>query len=314
MITSLATRCLGVLGVTCLVGAAAVACTGAGAAAVAPHATRLSTAPAPSPSPSPSDKPPVVVILMENHEYGSLAGAASAPYLNGTLIPSGTLFTNYYAVSHPSLPNYLALTVGDTCGKDGTDTARPLCTMPSVWGQMSAAGITAREWAENESANCSYASDGTGRYAIRHDSYAIVADSRVLATCGDLTTGIGTTAPGLAPLASALATARPPAYSFVTPNLCDDMHDCSVSAGDSWLAANVPLLLHAGALVVVTFDEGSTDTNGGGHVLTVEAGSGIPAGARDGTFYTHYSLLAGIERYFGLPLLADARAATPLPL
>jgi hypothetical protein len=314
MITSLATRYLGLLGVTCLVGAAAVACTSAGAAAVAPHATRLSTARASSPSPSPSDKPPVVVILMENHEYGSVAGAASAPYLNRTLIPSGTLFTNYYAVSHPSLPNYLALTVGDTCGKDGTDTARPLCTMPSVWGQMSAAGITAREWAENESANCSYASDGTGLYAIRHDSYAIVADAEALASCGDLTTGTGTPAPGLGPLAAALASAAPPAYSFVTPNLCDDMHDCSVAAGDSWLAANVPALLKAGAVVIVTFDEGSTDTNGGGRVLAVEAGPEVPAGARDGTFYTHYGLLAGIEQYFGLPLLANARRATPLPV
>jgi hypothetical protein len=92
------------------------------------------------------------------------------------------------------------------------------------------------------------------------------------------------------------------------------MHDCSVAAGDSWLAANVPALLKAGAVVIVTFDEGSTDTNGGGHVLAVEAGPGVPAGARDGTFYTHYGLLAGIEQYFGLPLLANARTATPLPV
>jgi len=78
------------------------------------------------------------------------------------LIPSGTLFTSYYAVSHPSLPNYLALTVGNDMRKDGTDTVIPLCTEPSIWTQMSAAGITAREWAESESANCSYTSDGRG--------------------------------------------------------------------------------------------------------------------------------------------------------
>jgi phosphatidylinositol-3-phosphatase len=256
----------------------------------------------------------VVVILMENHEYGDIVGSASAPYINGTLIPSGRLFTNYYAVSHPSLPNYLALTVGDTCGKDGSDMVSPLCTQPSIWGQMGAAGITAREWAENESANCSYASDGTGRYATRHDSYAVVADAESLATCGDLTTGANAAAPGLAPLAAALASANPPAYSFVTPNLCSDMHDCSISTGDSWLAANVPALLHAGAVVIVTFDEGTTNTNGGGHVMAVEAGPGIPAGGRDGTFYTHYSLLAGVEGYFGLPLLANARTATLLPV
>ena len=294
MITSLATRCLGVLGAACLMGTVVIA----------PARADVATA----------DMPAVVVILMENHEYGSIADAAKAPYLNGTLIPSGRLFTNYYAVSHPSLPNYLALTVGDTCGKVGTDTVRPLCTRPSIWGQMSAAGITAREWAENESDNCSYASDGTGLYAIRHDSYAIVADAQALPSCGDLTTGTGMPAPGLAPLAAALASATPPAYSFVTPNLCDDMHSCSIATGDAWLAANVPALLKAGAIVIVTFDEGSTGTNGGGQVMTVEAGPGIPAGAQDGTFYTHYGLLAGIEQYFGLPLLANAQTATPLPV
>jgi hypothetical protein len=88
--------------------------------------------------------------------YSVVGDTTDAHYINNTLIPSGTLFTNYYAVSHPSLPNYLALTVGNTCGKDGTDTVTPLCTEPSIWTQMSAARITAREWAENESANCSH--------------------------------------------------------------------------------------------------------------------------------------------------------------
>jgi phosphatidylinositol-3-phosphatase len=335
MIRRRALRFLGLL--TVLTSASLVAAAVAATTHVGPRQQQLTAAvshpcrsvkhcPSPSPSPSPSlspsptatptptRKPPVVVILMENHEYGSVVGSASAPYLNGTLIPSGRLFTNYYAVSHPSLPNYLALTVGDTCGKDGSDTVRPLCTQPSIWGQMSAAGITAREWAENESANCSYASDGTGRYAERHDSYAIVTDAESLTQCGDRTTGTGTAAPGVAPLATALTSTQPPAYSFVTPNLCDDMHDCSVSAGDSWLAANVPLLLHAGAIVIVTFDEGTTSTNGGGHVMAVEAGPGIPAGGQDGTLYTHYSLLAGIENYFSLPLLANARTAAKLPV
>jgi len=257
----------------------------------------------------------VVVILMENEESSSIVGnTTSAPYITKTLIPSGTLFTSYYAVSHPSLPDYLALTVGDTCGKDGTDTVIPLCTEPSIWTQMSAAGITAREWAESESANCSYTSDGTGLYAQRHDSYAMVADAEALSTCGDLTTGTGSSSPGVAPLDAALASASPPAYSFVTPNVCDDMHSCSIRSGDSWLSANVPALLRAGADVIVTFDEGTSSTNGGGPVITVEAGLGVTAGAKNGTLYNHYSLLAGIEKHFGLPRLSNAQTATPLPI
>ncbi len=257
---------------------------------------------------------PVVVILMENHEYSAIVGSSAAPYINGTLIPHGELFTNYDAVAHPSLPNYEALTVGTTCGKVGTDNILPLCGQPPIWRQLHAAGVLGREWAENESANCSHVSDSTGKYKPKHDSYAIVADARALATCGDRTLGTGVTQPGVGKLVAALGSATPPAYSFVTPNLCDDMHNCSVSHGDGWLKANVPSLLAAGALVVVTWDEGSTNTGGGGHVATIEAGPGVVAGSRDGTTFTHYSLLAGVEDRLGLPLLGKAATATPLPL
>ena len=317
MITSLATRLLAVLGAACLVCTAcgtAVTRTAAASTSDTPPSGPTTTSLSPSRSPPPTGKRPVVVVLMENQEYGSVVGNSSTPYINRTLIPSGTLFTNYYAVSHPSLPNYLALTVGATCGKDGTDAVSPLCAKPSIWGQMSAAGITARQWAENESANCSYASDATGQYAQRHDSYSIVADAQALRSCGDLTLGTRSSAPGTGALVTALKSANPPAYSFVTPNLCNDMHDCSITTGDSWLSANVPGLLTAGADVIVVFDEGTSSTNGGGHVMAVEAGPGVSAGARDGTFYTHYSLLAGVEKHFGLPLLSNAHTATPLPI
>jgi phosphatidylinositol-3-phosphatase len=321
VITSRATRVLG-LAMICLIGTAcgsAVRSTDTATPdATGPaggHSAAATAARTPSSQRSSAHQPPVVVIFMENEESSSIVGnMAGAPYISKTLIPSGTLFTNYYAVSHPSLPNYLALTVGNTCGKDGTDTVTPLCAKPSIWTQMSAAGITAREWAENESANCSYTSDGTGQYAQRHDSYAMVADAEALPACGDLTTGTGSSSPGLAPLDAALASASPPAYSFVTPNVCDDMHSCPIRSGDSWLSANVPGLLRAGADVIVTFDEGTSNTNGGGQVMTVEAGPGVAAGAKDGTLYTHYGLLAGIEKHFGLPLLANARTATPLPI
>jgi len=322
VITSRATRMLR-LAMVCLIGTACgtavhstdTATPNATGLPGTPSAASTATSTPRSPPRSSTSHPPVVVILMENEESSSVVGnTTGAPYISKTLIPSGTLFTNYYAVSHPSLPNYLALTVGNTCGKDGTDTVTPLCTEPSIWTQMSAAGIIAREWAENESANCSYTSDGTGLYAQRHDSYAIVADAEALSTCGDLATGTGSSSPGLAALDAALASASPPAYSFVTPNLCDDMHSCPIRSGDLWLSANVPGLLRAGVDVIVTFDEGTSNTNGGGQVMTVEVGPGVAAGAKNGTLYAHYGLLAGIEKHFGLPLLSNARTATPLPI
>ena len=91
------------------------------------------------------------------------------------------------------------------------------------------------------------------------------------------------------------------------------MHSCPVRTGDRWLERHVPSLLRSGALVVVTFDEGTSSSGGGGRVVTVEVGPGVPH-ARDGSSFTHYGLLAGLERHFHLPLLGKAKSARRLPI
>jgi hypothetical protein len=91
------------------------------------------------------------------------------------------------------------------------------------------------------------------------------------------------------------------------------MHDCSIATGDNWLQARVPAMLAAGDTVVITFDEGSSGTNGGGNVYTVVVGSGVTARVDDAT-YNHYSLLRAIEDRYGLSPLNSAASATPLPL
>jgi hypothetical protein len=103
-------------------------------------------------------------------------------------------------------------------------------------------------------------------------------------------------------------------FTFVTPNLCSDMHDCSVSTGDSWLAGFLPQLLassqyRAGKTAVfVTFDEGSGDN----HIVTIVVAPAVHTGARSGTAYTHYSLLRTTEEMLGLGLLGNARSATSM--
>jgi hypothetical protein len=91
------------------------------------------------------------------------------------------------------------------------------------------------------------------------------------------------------------------------------MHDCSIATGDNWLAANVPPMLNAGATVVITFDEGSSNTGGGGNVYAAVDGPGIVPSVDTAT-YSHYSLLAGLELRVGVKLLGGAATATPLPL
>jgi len=109
-----------------------------------------------------------------------------------------------------------------------------------------------------------------------------------------------------------------PKVSFIAPNLCNDEHDCPISTGDTWLQANVAPMLANGATVVLTYDEGSSSagingTSGGGNIYTVVVGPGI-APSVDAGQYNHYSLLAAIERRFGLTRLGGAASATPLPI
>jgi len=115
--------------------------------------------------------------------------------------------------------------------------------------------------------------------------------------------------------------AKLPDLSFISPNICNDMHgsgsekwsNCGknrselIERGDRWLADRVPAMLANGAQVFITFDESDT-------LYAVAAGPGLEAGVTDDTPYTHYSFLAAVEDRFGLPRLGAAKAAKPLPL
>jgi hypothetical protein len=240
--------------------------------------------------------PPVVLIVLENHSYREIVGNHNAPYLNDRFIPSGKLYTNYWAITHPSLPNYLAMTSGTT-SHCRTDTCRPgRFTTNNVFHQLMNAGMHWRAYQEGMPSRCSRRD--SGRYVVRHNPPPYYRDLKHRpCPIADV--------PYPATLPSWLR-----AFTFVTPDACHDMHDCSVRVGDRWLRDHVPAFLHAGAIVVITFDEGS----GSNHVMTAVAGPGIAAGARSHVRLTHYSLLAGIETHFGVRPLHRARDARPLRL
>ena len=105
-------------------------------------------------------------------------------------------------------------------------------------------------------------------------------------------------------------------FSLVIPNMTNDMHTgtrvkTQIAAGDEWLHDNVPAMLDAGAEVIITFDEGNSTTE---HIVTLEVGGPAVPGSTDATAYTHYSVLAGLENHFKVPLVNGAQGATPLPL
>ena len=267
----------------------------------------------PTPVPSPTTTSPkpviphfskVIVILMENEEYSSIIGDPSAPYIN-SLAAVGALATQYYAVSHPSLPNYLALTGGSTFGVTTDCTPGPSCTGGrSVVEEMAAAGIGWRAYMQDMPEPCAQAD--SGEYAVHHNPF-VYYNGVVAGSCDNVVPG--------SQLLGDIAAGALPTFTWLTPNLCNDMHDCSVATGDAYLAGIVPLLLGTlgpdGALFLV-WDEGTSNTHGGGQVTMVAAGSGVKKGYRSSLPYDHYSLLRTIEDAWGLPQLGNSAAATPM--
>jgi hypothetical protein len=218
---------------------------------------------------------PVVLILMENHSYGQIAGSSSAPYLNG-FAHRGTLFTNMNAVSHPSLPNYLALTSGSTLGCTSDKCPTHSFRAKNIFEQFSAHGRSWRSWEESMPGRC--VRSNASPYAVRHNPAVYYTDLFPRA-CPKFDVPYPKSLPR-----------RLHGLTFITPNVCHDTHDCSVAVGDTWLRRHVPKLLKRGAIVVITYDEGE----GSNHVFCAARGPGIGQGVRRRASYTHKGLLAGI--------------------
>ncbi len=282
-----------------LAGAALGGC-GAGAQALPVQAH-------PSPVAALRGGPPahVAVIVMENHEYGDIIGSPSAPFINRLARRYG-LARAMYAISHPSLPNYLALTGGSTFGRTSDCTS---CTVgaTSVADQLQNAGISWRAYMEGLPHAC-YTGDFAGGYAKKHDPF--VYYTRLVANSSRCANSVVP----LAQLAVDVHARMLPRFIWITPNLCHDMHDCDVATGDRFLARLVPPLLHAlgrNGLLILTWDEGASDNGccrlaSGGHIVTIVAGPGARRGARMNGPADHYSVLQTIEDLLGLPRLRGA--------
>lgn len=231
----------------------------------------------------------VVWIWMENKSFGQVS---SAPYLSRLANGCGVA-TNYAAVAHPSLPNYLAATSGSDWGirDDADPSAHPLA-QPSIFGQTDW-----RSYEESMPSNCDRTSSGL--YAVKHNPAAYFTPLRAQCRKWDVPLG-------------ELQPARLPSFTFITPNLCNDMHDCPVGTGDAWLARWVPRILSGSdyrsgrTALFITFDEAEDRSN---RVVTVVVAPSTRPGTRSAARFTHYSLLKTTEDMLGLPHLGHAGAS-----
>jgi hypothetical protein len=245
----------------------------------------------------------VVWIVMENKQPAQL-DATNAPYINDLAAKCASA-TNFFAESHPSLPDYIAMTSGSTQGitDDAAPSSHPL-NVPSIFSQL---GADWRALAESTPSNCAHTDSGF--YAVRH--VPSVYYTNIAAECATQTV----------PLAD------PPdlsaRFTFVTPNVCDDMHSCQgsgdsaalVRRGDRWLAQWMPKFLDSAeyragrTAVFLTWDE--DDFKGTNQIATLVVSPSTPGGLRVATRYDHYSMLRTTEEMLGLPTTLGAAATAP---
>jgi phosphatidylinositol-3-phosphatase len=284
------------------------------AAAVAALVALPAGASRPSVAPHTSGYHHVIEVVMENLDYSS---ANSYPGYQ-TLAHEYASATNSYADAHPSLPNYLDLTGGSTFGIS-SDCTSCYVTANNLGAQLSAKHLSWDDFSEGVPGSCFLGSQ-SGLYAAKHNPFRYYNDiRRSRAMCHHLLT--------LNALTRDLRRAATlPKFSFVTPNLCHDGHDCSPSVAFSWLSGFVRSVTSSPGwrqqgLLIVTWDEGADgDTSsilpsgqvrgsgGGGHIATLLIAPGVKAGTVVTEPITHASLLASIESNFNLAYLRGAAA------
>jgi len=247
----------------------------------------------------------VVWIWFENHGYGAVIGSSAAPHINHRLVRGCGLATNYHALAHPSLPNYIAATSGlalDALGplRDDCNATGPCHTSaPSIFALAPSWGA----YAESMHKPCTHWF--TGAYAASHNP-AVYYTSLDACRTHDL---------GLPALRAALDSDTLPAFVFITPNMCDSMHNCSVATGDAWLWRIVQRLTASAAYrrgtmaVFVTWDESASDDSSE-HVATLVISPSTRPHTRSARPFDHYSLLRTTEEMLGIDrLLGEARRA-----
>lgn len=243
----------------------------------------------------------VQLVIFENKSYDSVIGSQQAPYIT-SLSKSWANMTQSFAITHPSQPNYLSLFSGSTQGVTG-DQCPVSFGVDNLGSELLAAGISFRGYAE------SMPSAGyTGCEAVPDSLPSGYLYMRKHVPWADFTN-----LPASVSYVYKKPLKKAPAqFVWITPNMCNDMHDCSINTGDTWASKNLPDLIawdtaHRG-LLILTFDE--NDGSPGNQIPTILIGN-VNAGQFSQTV-NHYSILRTIEDIFGVKALGSAASASPV--
>ena len=269
----------------------------------------------------------VFIIMMENTGYTSLIGNPNAPWINFAAQTYG-LATNYFGVTHPSQPNYIAATSGSTNGvADDNDTT---INVTNIVDQIEASGRTWKAYMQSLSlcnGNLLASSCGNQLYERKHDPFVSYKDVQNnparMANIVDFSQ-----------FSTDLANNKVPDYSWISPDQCTDMHGrggpstdpCNfgnvqglIATGDAFLSSTVNEIMNSSAwngnsIIFITWDEsgfpfvdtsGCCDANpGGGHVVMLTISHSDHSARTSSVAYNHYSMLSTIEGGWQLGCLA----------
>jgi len=251
----------------------------------------------------------IVMFMFENKEFGKIIGSPIMPIYN-KLSENYSLLTQYYAVRHPSLPNYIAMMGGDTFGisDDCTDCFVNQKSLPDL---IEASGRTWKTYQEDMPSPCFVGNSKP--YYQKHNPF-IYFDSIRTNQMRCEKNVVPFTA-----LQTDINAGALPNFIFITPNICNDAHDCTLDVTDEWLTDQLNVLMPAldkigkTYLIILNWDEGSSDESccglpdkAGGRIPVILMSSLVKNGFQDDTPYTHYSLLKTISEAWGLPYLGHA--------
>jgi len=236
------------------------------------------------------------VVVLENKSYDQVVGRPEAPFLN-SLEHSAAVFTQSYAVTHPSQPNYLALFSGSSQGI-ADDSCPHTFGTPNLGRSLLDAGHTFTGYSE-DLPSAGFAGCSVGGYARKHNPWADFAN---------LPASVNQP---LSALPANFATL--PTVSFVIPNLAHDLHDGTLAQADTWLQEHLGAYAawapkHNSLLVITNDEDDFTDVN---RIATLIAGAHVVPGHYS-QHIDHYALLRTIEDAFGLPPLGASAQAAPI--
>ena len=248
----------------------------------------------------------VVVVVMENKAKPDVLGNPDAPTFN-LLASHYAVLSRYGGVAHPSLPNYLALVSGSTHGIY-SDCTSCVVSARNLADTLERAHRSWKAYAE-KLPSPGWTGTYAGLYAKRHVPFLYFRD--ILASPARRRHVVP-----MRQLSTDLSTGRLPDFSLVVPDLCHDMHDCSVADGDAWLGRFLPPLLRsprlAHSVVFVVFDEPRGSDPPAAAVPAIALGPLVKPGSEYSRKTSHYGLLRTIEDAWGLPRLGWSKRVGPI--